>query len=462
MKCIKRMYVLYLCLIFTQLSYGQIFSCGQCKMDINDQAFKAQLVSDSEKIVQFDAIECLVNFLKTKEEANFKKILITDYHSGELIDAIDAYYVKSKAVPSPMGANLSAYKSKTDALAVTKKNGGEVYTWTVLKSRFVSSNFGGVHHKHHNRPDAYAPSGIMGDHLHPKGGLMVSVRYMNMGMEGNRDGRDKITDETIYRRFMVAPQDMTMQMYMLGVMYAPSDRLTLMLMQNVVKKDMDLTARMMMENGMPMLRDFSTSSNGLGDLKMGVLYGLLANEKINLHTNIKLNIPVGDIKNRDATPMMANAKLPYAMQLGSGTFDITIGGTLKGTIADFSWGIQQLNTFRTGGNSQGYRFGNLHELHIWGAYALSQKVSASLRTSGSSEGRITGVDPELNPMMVTTVDPDNYGGELLRGAIGINILLAKNKLVLGTELGTPLYQNYNGIFMNETVNFSGSLKYTLL
>ena len=65
-------------------------------------------------------------------------------------------------------------------------------------------------------------------------------------------------------------------------------------------------------------------------------------------------------------------------------------------------------------------------------------------------------------MMVTTADPSNYGGELVRGAIGVNIVLAKNKLIFGAEIGTPLYQNYNGIQMNETLNLNGCLKYTLL
>ena len=464
MKTIKKVLLGFLCLVFTNIAVAQsVEKCTHCKMDIKADAFKTKAESAADKIYYFDAIECLVNYLKTENENTFKTLQVTDYVNGQYIDAIGAHYLKSKGIPSPMGVNLSAFSTKADVLSFQKEKGGEVFTWEQLKEKFVSSNFGAVDHSHHHgRPDAYAPNGIMGDHLHLKGGLMISLRYMNMTMSGNREGSDKITDEAIYDRFMVAPQDMTMQMYMLGVMYAPTDNLTLMLMQNFARKDMDLTARMMMNGGMPMLRNFSTSSSGLGDLKLGLLYGLSKRDKISFHLNIGFNLPVGDIENRDATPMMADAKLPYAMQLGSGTFDVTFGGTLKGNGTKISWGIQQLNIFRTGENNQEYRFGNLHELHSWLGYGISKRLSVSIRLSGSSEGEISGADPELNPMMLTTANTGNYGGKLLRGAVGFNVLLVNNKLILGGELGTPLYQNYNGIFMNEELSFNVGLKYTLL
>ena len=35
------------------------------------------------------------------------------------------------------------------------------------------------------RPDGNAPIGVMADHYHHKGGVMLSYRYMNMNMKGN-------------------------------------------------------------------------------------------------------------------------------------------------------------------------------------------------------------------------------------------------------------------------------------
>ena len=456
--------ILFLCLILTKVSIAQSHEqCIHCSMAVKNLQFKAQAQTQSGKLIWFDAIECLVNYLKSKNENVFQKIQVTDYNSGKVIDAANAYYLKSKAIPSPMGANLSAYMLQSEAISVQKEKGGDVYNWETLKERFIDSEFGAYdsHHDHHNRPDAYGPSGMMGDHLHPKGGFMLSLRYMNMYMNGNREGSSEISDESIYERYMVAPQNMTMQMFMLGVMYAPSDKLTLILMQNFATKNMDLTARMTMANGMQMLNSFSTNSGGVGDMKVGALLGLYNRNEASFHLNGGLNIPLGDITNRDNTPMMNDVKLPYAMQLGSGTWDITLGITFKKLYDKFSLGIQQLNTLRTGTNSEGYRFGNLYKLHTWGAYAISQYVSTSLRLSGSIEGELNGEDSELNPMMVTTADPNNYGGDLVHGALGFNFLLAGSKLILGAEIGIPLYQNYNGIFMNEKFGFNGSAKYNV-
>ena len=305
----------------------------------------------------------------------------------------------------------------------------------------------------------------MGDHLHHKGGLMLSFRYMNMAMDGNKSGTNDIENNDIFNSFMVAPQEMTMEMYMIGIMYAPTNRLTLMAMQNIVTKDMNLRARMMMD-GMVMFRDFSTSSSGLGDLKVNALYGLVNNENNSLHVNSGVSIPVGDIEQRDDTPMMANAKLPYAMQLGSGTLDFTFGGTYKETYDSFSWGTQGLGTFRTGTNSEDYRFGNVYQLNLWAAYFATQNISLSARFLGVIEDKISGADPQLNPMMVTTANVNNYGSDKIKSFLGINMSFPEssslNKLRFGLEAGMPIYEDYNGIQMDENLSFQLGLKYEVL
>ena len=179
---------------------------------------------------------------------------VSDYaNPGSLISARSAFYLKGDGIQSPMGANLSAFSSKEEAENFKTSEKDTVYTWQQLNEAFKNNAFASTAHNHQNhfRPDSHAPIGVMGDHLHHKGGLMVSLRYMDMMMDGNKTGTDKIDDAAIFQQYMVAPQNMTMQMYMLGVMYAPSNRLTISAMQNLIKNNMDLTAQMMM-NGMTM------------------------------------------------------------------------------------------------------------------------------------------------------------------------------------------------------------------
>lgn len=466
MKTLNIFLIGFLCLFFSPAKAQNNNQCEHCNMIIEDELHKATAEKNN-KTIHFDAIECLINYLKSNDETSFSKLQVSDYETGQPIDAKTAIYLKSKAIPSPMGANLSAFKSKKNVLKIQKEKGGDIYTWEEIKTKFKDSKFGTVNHSHHDhyRPDVHAPIGVMGDHLHLKGGLMFSLRYMNMAMTGNKIGIDNIDDATIYNSFMVAPQDMTMEMYMLGIMYAPSDKLTLILMQGLAKKDMNLTASMMMD-GMTMLRDFSTNSSGLGDLKVGAMYGLFNNHKTSLHLNGSLNIPIGDIENRDDTPMMNDVKLPYAMQLGSGTFDITFGATYKMNCDNMSFGTQFMSTFRTGENSENYRFGNLNQLNLWGAYKLSKNFSLSTRVLGVLEGKLKGIDSDLNPMMVTTASTTNYGSDKIKTFLGVNLAFPETSSLkdfrFGIEAGAPIYEDYNGIQMNENLTLTFGVKYNVL
>lgn len=101
-----------------------------------------------------------------------------------------------------------------------------------------------------NHAGSHAPIGIMGDHVHEKGEVMVSYRYMNMNMQGSRLTGEAISENTIVttipNRFFgapgqpptlrIVPTEMTMEMHMFGLMYAPSDGVTLMAMLNHVEK----------------------------------------------------------------------------------------------------------------------------------------------------------------------------------------------------------------------------------
>ena len=437
--------------------------CVHCNMVIKDPLHKAQVTTINNQIIYFDAIECLLNYTKTKNKTSFSSFLVSDYKSGNLIAATTATYLISDAIKSPMGANLSALKNNEEAKKLQQNKGGKLFNWQEIVSKFNQEKTTS-HHHHHNRPDAHAPIGVMGDHLHQKGGFMISLRYMNMAMEGNREGTSAIDNSAIYNSYMVAPQSMDMQMYMLGIMFAPSDKLTLSLMQNLVTNNMDLKARMMM-NGMTMLHDFSTKSSGFGDMKLGALYSVYSKENTSIHLNGTLNLPVGNIKQKDDTPMMVNAKLPYAMQLGSGTFDITLGATYKGSTESVSWGIQPLLTFRTGKNSEDYRLGNSQQINFWGAYKITDWVSISGRFLGFSQSKISGQDPDLNPMMVTTADVNNYGGKKIKSFLGFNFMFNQNSRLknvkIGIEAGAPIYENYNGVQMDKDLSFQIGLKYSI-
>lgn len=51
---------------------------------------------------------------------------------GEWIDNSKAYFLHCDKIQSPMSMNISAYKSKTDAVLQQKKFGGTILRWNAV------------------------------------------------------------------------------------------------------------------------------------------------------------------------------------------------------------------------------------------------------------------------------------------------------------------------------------------
>ena len=307
----------------------------------------------------------------------------------------------------------------------------------------------------HNHIKAHAPIGVMGDHMHESGEWMFSYRYMSMSMEGNLQGDNSVSPETIVSSGLplrVVPIDMTTDMHMLGAMYAPSDKLTLMLMVNYVEKEMDhLTFAEMM--GTNRLGVFTTETSGMGDTKLGALYSLTSNDNTNIHLNLGLSIPTGKIDYTDEilTPMNTtrSPRLPYPMQLGSGTYDIQPGITYAGTRDSWDWGSQVKMTIRLDDNDKGYSLGDQTQVTSWGGYRFTHWLTGSLRLTYTHADEISGKDVLIN-LPVQTSNPDNFGGERIDLGVGITLIGSEGAQKghrLALEYETTIDQDVNGIQM---------------
>ncbi|MGZ0015570.1 nitrous oxide reductase accessory protein NosL [Yeosuana sp. AK3] len=114
------------------INYGSD-GCHFCKMTIVDKIHAAEMVTKKGKVYKFDATECMINFLNDFDENEVKLYLTNHYQNPEaLIDATQATFLISKKIPSPMGAFLSAFKNKGDAVKTQTEKGGTLYTWSEL------------------------------------------------------------------------------------------------------------------------------------------------------------------------------------------------------------------------------------------------------------------------------------------------------------------------------------------
>ncbi len=312
--------------------------------------------------------------------------------------------------------------------------------------------------------DSHAPLGVMGDHMHKKNEWMVSYRFMRMDMAGNRDGTDSLSPDEIVtstpNRFFgtpgqpptlrVVPTEMTMDMHMFGVMYAPTDWLTIMAMANYLDKEMDHIT-FQGGTGTNRLGTFTTNSKGWGDTKVSGLFRLYQDKMHHIHLNAGLSLPTGSIDETDTvlapnntTP---NLRLPYAMQLGTGTFDLHPGITYNGRAKQWTWGAQYSAEIRLEDeNNEGYSWGNKHLITSWGAYGWSDSFSTSLRFSASTQDSIDGIDPNI-VAPVQTADPDNFGGDIIDIGLGANYSFTSGMLKgnrLAVEATLPVYRDLNG------------------
>ncbi len=309
------------------------------------------------------------------------------------------------------------------------------------------------------RADGHAPIGVMGDHMHKAGEWMISYRYMRMHMKDNRDGTDDLSPEDIVTNFSnpnappptfrVVPTRMTTQMHMFGLMYAPADWITLMLMGNYTIKSMDHIT-FQGAAGTTRLGTFNTGSEGFGDTRATALLRLYEDPVHHLHANLGMSFPTGSIDEEDQvlapTGARPTLRLPYAMQLGSGTFDAMPGLTYTGALERLAWGAQLSSTIPLGDNDEGWSFGDKYSLTAWGSWLWDDWISTSVRLTGTTQGRIDGRDSDITAP-VTTADPDNYGGEKLNLSLGANLVGQEGLLRghrLAFEVGLPLYQDLNG------------------
>lgn len=294
-----------------------------------------------------------------------------------------------------------------------------------------------------------APVGMMYTHLHPKGQWMLSYRYMYMSMGEMYDGNEKISNEEILNSYIMSSSHMNMQMHMFMAMYGLSERITLMAMLNYNRNEMTMAVA---SNGHhhggagPVSNKLIT--NGFGDTKIAAMVGLIDQQQHCLLFIGGVSIPSGSIQQEGGSgEMYEGERLPYAMQLGSGTWDFLPGINYEYKKGSFSYDAQILSTLRTGYNRVGYRLGNDLTLNNWVAYQWTNSFSTSARLEGYTAGSLSGADPDLYAWYEPAANPANYGGSRLSAYAGVNYGIRTGALrnhKLGAEFGIPLYQYLNG------------------
>ncbi|MFH5832325.1 nitrous oxide reductase accessory protein NosL [Halalkalibaculum sp. DA3122] len=113
-----------------ELHYGSD-ECAHCKMMITDNRFASQVVTDKGKAFKFDAIECMAVYHRTNsDELEGARLWVSNYADpGEWLPAMEAQFVKSEVVNSPMGESLLAFPSGEAASQHLEDYPGKLLSW---------------------------------------------------------------------------------------------------------------------------------------------------------------------------------------------------------------------------------------------------------------------------------------------------------------------------------------------
>ncbi|MCY3740447.1 MAG: transporter [Candidatus Poribacteria bacterium] len=296
------------------------------------------------------------------------------------------------------------------------------------------------------RPDSHAPIGVMGDHGHKTGEMMLSYRFMTMDMRGLQSGTVPLKTADVLKDFMMVPTQMDMQMHMLGVMFAPHNSTTFMGMINYQQRNMEMESIQQHTHGehREPVGHHEMSSVGIGDTKLEALITLWKTPDLTFLTNVGVSFRTGSI----AQTGNGKQTLPYPMQLGSGSFEARPGITLFGFYNTWSYGGQLRGAFPLHTNSSEYRHGATFVVTAWGARRINNWISLSSRLLLSRQGNITGSNPDLNIGMSPSHRSDFRGHTRLDFAVSCNLTVPTGTFAgqrFAIEMQMPLYQNLNGI-----------------
>ena len=327
-----------------------------------------------------------------------------------------------------------------DVTFITKS--GEKFSANFLVQKMQPMKMGHMNMssmKHMMRPDYVFPVGVKAGKTMMSKKIMFGYKFGTMDMDCCRTGTSNASNSFIQGAgYTMAPIDMSMDMHMFGAMYAFNNKFTVMAMLPYIEKEMEME----MLTGMMAGRYNSTSSRGIGDLSIAGIYKLSDKENFKL----ALSIPTGEFDEKDHNMSGTLVTLPYPMQLGSGTYDITLGYSYQNILDDWSYGFQINALKRIDYNSEGWKYGDRRELSAWVAKPVSNKVSISFGLDLEQQENIGGKSANRNNMTPTWSEY-NHSYLRLSSNIGLNYIIPSIKTRVGIQCGAPIYNDANGIQM---------------
>lgn len=112
------------------IAYGAE-ACTHCHMTISDPRFVAEAVLRTGKVLAFDDIGCLAQWLAGEPRAT-RAVWVVAFVGQEWLPAAEAVYLRTDSLRTPMASGLIAAKSAAEADSLAASLGGQVLAWEAV------------------------------------------------------------------------------------------------------------------------------------------------------------------------------------------------------------------------------------------------------------------------------------------------------------------------------------------
>jgi len=302
--------------------------------------------------------------------------------------------------------------------------------------------------------------------------LSYEFRYLDVGMY--QTGTTRLSfDEVLFSpgeetrtssTYPIVPTFIKQRVHAFSVGREISNKLTLSLTVPLVSQETDHIS------SAPGFANFLIDSSGVGDVALIGQYKIHRSASASTSVGLGISLPTGSINQRGDTPRAGAGtleRLPYTMQIGSGTYDFLVSMGHESDVGDWAVGISGSATLRTGRNEYDYRLGNNYGAELTARFKRWSKFRPGLfiniRTTGEIRGQeqslIIPGDPFLFGASIT--DSKNFGGEKAQLGGNMRLCLTDNcGLNVNMKASVPIYQNLNGIQPRERFSLSTAINYS--
>ena len=114
-------------------------TCYGCRQVISEAKIATEMIDDKGHAFKFDTVECLARYVTEHPDEKIDGVFVTDFKTGRMFNATQAYFVKGPVMPGGMKKNYVAFRASSDASAYAKEQNTTTVEWKAVMDALKTS-----------------------------------------------------------------------------------------------------------------------------------------------------------------------------------------------------------------------------------------------------------------------------------------------------------------------------------